>query len=110
MSCPECGATFNVPQWRSLALADEQPKRASLERRICSRCGLVLATNPEGLDDMDCEMDARQYAMLWPHSELPALAFAKEAQQMAKTARRHLAIACALAALAAAALLAYLTL
>lgn len=95
MSCPECGTTFNVRQWRALELAREQPKRASLELRLCSSCGLQLATNPEGLDQMDCAMDAEQYAQIWPMSELPGLAYAKDttiAAQLAATRRRDLRI------------------
>jgi hypothetical protein len=111
MSCPECGSTFNVQQWRALKFSDEQPKLASLELRLCSCCGLRLATNPEGLDQLDCDMDADEYAMIWPMSELPSLARAREASQLSKlaaAAERRRLIAGALAALLAAALLAAL--
>lgn len=110
MSCPECGTTFNVRQWLALELAGEQPKRASLELRLCSSCGLQLATNPEGLDQMDCAMDAEQYAMIWPMSELPGLAMAQESriEQLAADRKRRAITAALAAALLAAVLVAIL--
>lgn len=108
MSCPDCGQTFDVPQWRALDFADEQPKRETCEHRICDSCGCVLATDPTDLDAMDCRMDANHYAELFPYSELPALAFAQQAQAEAKNAKARLRIAAALAALVALAIAAYL--